>query len=467
MRPSELLLQRFQHRPTEGQLRLFENLDRFLLDQQEERHAFLLRGYAGTGKTTALSALVQVLPHFGYRYMLMAPTGRAAKVMSGYAKRQAFTIHKIIYRHQMSEESSDYKEAALQKNYHKDTLFIIDEASMLSDTPSGGSYGLLKDLLSFMYSQPGNKLLLIGDDAQLPPVHQAGSPALDLGYLRHTHRLSIEEVQLTEVVRQEKASGILYNATNLRQELAKSTPEVQLHTTSFDDTFRMTSERLEDGLRYAYNKYGEENSIIICRSNKAAVQYNAYIRRTIHFTENELDAGDLIMIAKNNYTWLPDDSPAGFLANGDFAEVTKIITLEEMHGFRFARVMLRLPDYPDSSTFEAMLILDSLHAPHPALSPEDNKKLYQAVRADYEELQGKELKEAMKADPYLNALQVKFAYALTCHKSQGGQWEAVFVDQGYLTDDKIGQEWVRWLYTAITRSTKELYLINFNKNFFC
>ncbi|EMR02688.1 conjugal transfer nickase/helicase TraI [Cesiribacter andamanensis AMV16] len=249
MRPSDLLLQRFQHRPTEGQLRLFEKLNRFLLEQQEERSTFLLRGYAGTGKTTAVSALVQVLPRFGYRYMLMAPTGRAAKVMSGYAKRQAFTIHKIIYRHQSSEEGSEYRESSLQKNYHKDTVFIIDEASMLSDTPSGGSYGLLKDLLTFVFSQPGNKLLLIGDDAQLPPVHQAASPALDVGYLRQNHRLSVEEVQLTEVVRQEKASGILYNATNLRQELAKDTPEVLLHTTSFDDTFRMTSERLEDGLR--------------------------------------------------------------------------------------------------------------------------------------------------------------------------------------------------------------------------
>ena len=466
MLPSDLLLQRFQHRPTEGQVRLFQQLNHFLLEP-EERHAFLLRGYAGTGKTTAVSALVQVLPSFNYRYMLMAPTGRAAKVMSGYARRQAFTIHKIIYRHQINEESSDYQGSDLQKNYHKDTLFIIDEASMLSDTPSGGSYGLLKDLVNFVYSQSGNKLMLIGDDAQLPPVHQAASPALDVGYLRQNHRLTVEEVQLTEVVRQEKASGILFNATNLRQEVVKAAPEVQLHTTSFDDTFRMTSERLEDGLRYAYNKYGEENSLIICRSNKAAVQYNQYIRRAIHFSESELDAGDLIMIAKNNYTWLPEDSPAGFLANGDFAEVSKIVTFEEMHGFRYARVMLRLPDYPNTPSFEAMLILDSLHAPHPALSTEDNKRLYQAVRHDYEDLHGKELKEALRSDPYLNALQVKFAYALTCHKAQGGQWEAVFVDQGYLTEEKISVDWVRWLYTAITRSTKELYLINFNKNFFC
>lgn len=466
MLPSDLLQQRFQHRPTEGQLRLFYQLDHFLL-QHEEKHTLLLRGYAGTGKTTAVSALVQVLPRFGYKYMLVAPTGRAAKVMSGYAKRQAFTIHKIIYKHQFSDENSEYRGSDLQKNYYKNTLFIVDEASMLSDAPDGGGYGLLKDLVSYVFSQEGNKLMLIGDDAQLPPVHQTSSPALDAAYLSRYHRLTVEEVQLSEVVRQEKSSGILFNATNLRQELGKEKWAVQLHTKSFDDTFRMTSERLEDGLRYAYNKFGQENSLIICRSNKAAVQYNQYIRRTIHFSESELDAGDLIMIAKNNYTWLPEDSPAGFLANGDFAEVTKIVTFEEQYGLRFALVMLRLPDYPNTPPFEARLILDSLHAPHPALSAEDNKKLYNAVKADYEELHGKELKEALAKDPYLGALQVKFAYALTCHKAQGGQWEAVFVEQGYLTEDKIGLEWVRWLYTALTRATKELYLINFNKNFFC
>ncbi len=466
MLPSDLLFQRFQHKPTDGQLRLFYQLDHFLL-QHEELHTLLLRGYAGTGKTTAVSALVQVLPQYGYKYMLVAPTGRAAKVMSTYAKRQAFTIHKIIYKHQFNEDDSAYQGSDLQKNYSKNTLFIVDEASMLSDAATSGGYGLLKDLVSFVFSQEGNKLMLIGDDAQLPPVHQAASPALNAAYLRQYHRLTVEEVQLTEVVRQEKASGILFNATNLRQELQKEKPDVQLHTTTFEDTFRMTSERLEDGLRYAYNKYGEENSLIICRSNRAAVQYNQYIRRAIHFSESELDAGDLIMIAKNNYTWLPNDSPAGFLANGDFAEVTKIVSFEEIHGLRFASVMLRLPDYADMPTFEAMLILDSLHAPHPALSPEDNKRLYNAVRQDYADLEGKALKEALRNDPYLNALQVKFAYALTCHKAQGGQWEAVFVEQGYLTEENTGIEWVRWLYTAITRSKKELYLINFNKNFFC
>ncbi|MBW3544201.1 MAG: AAA family ATPase [Bacteroidetes bacterium] len=466
MLPSDLMLERFQHKPTDGQMRLFHQLDHFLL-QYEDLHTLLLRGYAGTGKTTAVSTLVQVLPRFGYKYMLVAPTGRAAKVMSTYAKRQAFTIHKIIYKHQFSEDSSAYQGSDLQKNYAKNTLFIVDEASMLSDAATSGGYGLLKDLVSFVFSQEGNKLMLIGDDAQLPPVHQSASPALQAGYLQQYHRLTVEEVQLTEVVRQEKASGILFNATNLRQELQKEKPGVQLHTTSFDDTFRMTSERLEDGLRYAYNKYGEENSLIICRSNKAAVQYNQYIRRAIHFSESELDAGDLIMIAKNNYTWLPNDSPAGFLANGDFAEITKIVSFEEIHGLRFAMVMLRLPDYADMPDFEAMVILDSLHAPHPALSPDDNKKLYNAVKEDYGDLHSKELKEAMQKDPYLNALQIKFAYALTCHKAQGGQWEAVFVEQGYLTEENIGVDWVRWLYTAVTRAKKELYLINFNKNFFC
>jgi exodeoxyribonuclease-5 len=228
----------------------------------------------------------------------------------------------------------------------------------------------------------------------------------------------------------------------------------------------MSGEKLEDGLRYAYNKYGESDTLIICRSNKAAVMYNQYIRRSIFFTESELDAGDLIMIAKNNYTWLPNDSPAGFLANGDFARIQKIVTEEEMHGFRFATVMLELPDYPETPAFEAKLILESLHAQHPALPAEDFQLLYESVKNDYPELSGKALKESLRQDLYLNALQVKFAYALTCHKAQGGQWSAVFVEQGFLQEDKINREWCRWLYTAITRATTELYFVNFNVNFF-
>jgi exodeoxyribonuclease-5 len=462
--PSAFLVQKFQHTPTPDQNQLFKKLDEFLLEPVE-RSTFLLRGYAGTGKTSSISALVQTLPRFDYKYLLMAPTGRAAKVMSGYAQRQAFTIHKIIYKHSRSEEGPDIDQR-LRKNYSQNTVFIVDEASMLSDTASGGGYGLLQDLVNYVFQHESNKLLLVGDTAQLPPVHQPGSPALNKGYLQQQLRLSVEEVELTTVVRQEKTSGILFNATNLRHALIQEPLKIELHSTSFEDTYRMSGEKLEDGLRYAYNKYGESDTLIICRSNKAAVMYNQYIRRSIFFTESELDAGDLIMIAKNNYTWLPNDSPAGFLANGDFARIQKIVTEEEMHGFRFATVMLELPDYPETPAFEAKLILESLHAQHPALPAEDFQLLYESVKNDYPELSGKALKESLRQDLYLNALQVKFAYALTCHKAQGGQWSAVFVEQGFLQEDKINREWCRWLYTAITRATTELYFVNFNVNFF-
>ena len=465
-KPSQIILNKFPHKPTLGQSQFFRLLDYFIEAPEENRQALLLRGYAGTGKTSVVSALVQVLPLFNYRYALLAPTGRAAKVMASYSGRSAYTIHKIIYR-QLGDGAEDGLLFDLQKNYFNRTVFIIDEASMLSDTPEVGNGGLLKDLIDYVYSNESNKLLLIGDSAQLPPVHQQLSPALDAGYLQRHMRLHVQEVEFTEVMRQEQDSGILYNATNLRNELGKEKFGIHFVTKSFKDIYQMTGERLEDGLRYAYNKFGVENTIIITRSNKAAVQYNQYIRRTIHYSESEIDAGDYLMIVRNNYTYLPEDSPANFLANGDFVEVMKVVNFEELYGLRFATLMLRLTDYPDVEPFEAKIMLDTLHSPTASLSNEENRKLYEAVKQDYADLATKkDLREAMKKDPYLNALQVKFAYALTCHKSQGGQWEAVFVDQGYLTEEMLDKEYIRWLYTAITRATKELYLINFNKNFF-
>lgn len=465
--PSQIIRNKFPHQPTAGQARFFGLLDEFIHAPEGDRKTMLLRGYAGTGKTSVVSALVQVLPLFNYRFALLAPTGRAAKVMSSYSGKAAYTIHKIIYRQLGDDAASEGLLFDLQKNYYKKTVFIIDEASMLSDTPEIGHNGLLKDLVDFVFAHDSNKLLLIGDSAQLPPVHQLLSPALDAGYLQRHLRLQVQEVEFTEVMRQEQDSGILFNATNLRNELGKEKFGIQFATRNFKDIFRMTGERLEDGLRYAYNKFGVENAIIITRSNKAAVQYNQYIRRAIHYSESEIDAGDYLMIVRNNYTYLPEDSPANFLANGDFVEVRKIINFEDLYGFRFATLLLRLTDYPDVEPFEAKILLDTLHSATASLTNEEYRKLYEAVRLDYADLATKkDLREALKKDPYLNALQVKFAYALTCHKSQGGQWEAVFVDQGYLTEEMVDREYLRWLYTAITRATKELYLINFNKNFF-
>ena len=268
-------------------------------------------------------------------------------------------------------------------------------------------------------------------------------------------------------MRQKLESGILYNATNLRDQLKAELPKIQITTNLFKDTFKMTGEKLEDGLRYAYDKFGTENTTIVTRSNKAAVQYNLYIRKVIHFFEDEISTGDLLMIVKNNYTYMAESDKVNFLANGDMAEVMKIRSFEEMYDFRFATLELRLLDYPDEPHFEAKVLLDTLYSPSPSLTRDQYRSLYQKVSEDYADVASKkERMELIRKDPYLNALQVKFAYALTCHKAQGGQWKAVFVDQGYLKEDQVDKEFTRWLYTAVTRATQELYLVNFNPMFF-
>ncbi len=462
-KPSAVIQHYFPFEPTSGQKRLFQMLDDFILG---EIPCMMLKGFAGTGKTTVISALVKMLPHFNLRSALLAPTGRAAKVMGQYSKRTAFTIHKIIYS-QTAEPGSTELSFRRQKNYSKNTVFIIDEVSMLTDEGEFGKVGLLTDLFQFVFSDPSNKILLVGDTAQLPPVGKLNSPALNKNYLTATFKKEVSEIELKEVVRQESESGILANATSLRNLLEKRSQKISFNTAAYPDIFRMTAEKMEDGLRYAYDKFGTENTIIICRSNKNAVQYNQFIRRNIHYTESEIDAGDFIMVVKNNYHFLPADAKAGFLANGDFAEVLKIVRYEELYGLRFADLEIQLTDYPEEQPFEVKVILDTLHNYAPSLPAEDYSKLYQAVREDYYDVTDpKELKQKLKKDPYLNALQIKFAYALTCHKSQGGQWKAVFVDQGYLTDEMVDTEYVRWLYTAVTRATDQLFLVNFNANFF-
>lgn len=464
--PSQLLLQKFPFEPTEGQFRLFQYMDIFLLDKQNEYQAFLLRGYAGTGKTTVLSKLVKIASRFNYRTQMMAPTGRAAKVMSSYSQRNAYTIHKTIYQ-QTADSYTGLLSFKRQKNYYKNTLFIVDEASMVQNEPDNMGNGLLRDLIAFVFEDSTNKLLIVGDSAQLPPVNQHISPALDANYLRDTFGLNLLEHELTEVVRQQQESGILRNATMLRQHINRRDFNIEFQTKGYRDIFKMSGERLPDGLEYAYSKYGHENVAIICRSNKQAVQYNKFVRQGILGRESELDAGDLIMIVRNNYTWLDETAPAGFLANGDFAEVLRVRQIEEMHGFRFATLRLRLLDYPDQEPFEAKVLLDTLHSEQPNLSQADNRLLYESVCADYSDVENKRSRnEQIRIDPYLNALQIKFAYALTCHKSQGGQWKAVFVEQGYLTDEMINIEFFRWLYTAITRAESELFLMNFAERFF-
>lgn len=460
-----LVQKAFPHEPTSGQQHFFTKIAEFL-ENEDVRDCFLLKGYAGTGKTTLISTVIKVITKFGYKTVLLAPTGRAAKVMSNYSKKKALTIHKKIYR-QVADAYTGTLHFERQSNKHRDTLFIVDEASMISDEAEFGSHGLLYDLIEYVFEGIGNKLLIVGDVAQLPPINKELSPALDKSYLESTFFLSVYEQELTEVTRQGQHSGILRNATSLRDTLPLEKLDIKLQTKGLRDFYKMPSDRLEDGLRYAYEKHGRENVTIITRSNREAVQLNQFVRRQINAAEEELEVGDLLMIVRNNYTVLDEESPAGFLANGDFVEVKRIRKEEEVHGFRFATVELQLLDYEEQPPFEAKIFLDTLHSPSPSLTQEENRRLYEAVLEDYMYLKTKKARnEAIRQDVYLNALQVKFAYALTCHKSQGGQWKSVFVNQGFLPEDQVNKEFVRWLYTAVTRATDEIFMMNFHAQFF-
>jgi ATP-dependent exoDNAse (exonuclease V) alpha subunit len=465
-KPSELLRQKFKHEPTPGQSKLFDLMDSFLTEEDSERSIFVLKGYAGTGKTTFLSSLIKVLPKFGWKSVLMAPTGRAAKVMANYSKRQAQTIHKKIYKQKESSYSGNFV-FELQKNFAEGTIFIVDEASMIGDKREFGKDSLLSDLIKYVFDGKYNKLLLIGDEAQLPPIGMEYSPALNLEHLENQYFSDVKGHSLKEVTRQQEGSGVLVNATHIREELTKEKPKVTFRTKEFTDIFKMTSERIEDGLRYAYEKYGQQNTTVICRSNKNAVQYNQYIRNRIHSCENELEIGDMLMVVRNNYTVLDEESEAGFIANGEFVEVRHLGREDEMHGFRFQFVTLQLVDYPNDPEFETMILLDTLNSHSPTLTREENKSLYESVLKDYYWAKSKkERGELLAADPYLNALQVKYAYALTCHKSQGGQWDVVFIDQGYIPNNEIDSDYLRWLYTGVTRGVKEVFLVNFNAQFY-
>ncbi|MEM9830141.1 MAG: AAA family ATPase [Bacteroidota bacterium] len=465
-KPSELIASYFPHQPTEGQQKLFSLFDLFLAQEAAQKTVILLKGYAGTGKTSVVSALVKALPEFDLKLMLLAPTGRAAKVMAGYSERSAFTIHKIIYQ-RVADPVTGKLQFSRRKNYQKNTLFVVDEASMLSNDVGASRNGLLSDLIDYVYEQPTNRLMLIGDSAQLPPVGQTLSQGLDAEHLEHFYRLNIFETELTEVMRQEQDSGILHNATQLRQQLLLEAFNIQMKTQGYTDVYQMQGRRLEDGLRYAYDKFGRENTAVICRSNKAAVNYNRFVRHQIFFYENELEVGDYLMIVKNNYFFTEENSEISFLANGDFIEILKVFSIEEKYDLRFADLELQLLDYPDQPPFEAKVMLDVLHSPSVALEEEKYHTLYQEVLEEYQEQETRrEQVEAARNDEYLNALQVKYAYALTCHKSQGGQWDAVFVDQGYLPDERLNTEYLRWLYTAVTRARQELFLMNFREEFF-
>lgn len=461
----EQLHQHFHLTPTSGQKALFRKLGRFMEDESE-RSVFILKGYAGTGKTSVLDAFIKAAPSMGYTVSLMAPTGRAAKVMNHYTGRYASTIHRKIYTRK-EDPGTGSLNFRLQKNKEEETVYIVDEASMISELGEMGSNGLLRDLVSYVFEGRNNKLLLIGDEAQLPPVNLPLSPALDLRHMEGYYHARVFGHTLTEVMRQNAGSGILKNATDLRGLLEEEEISVQLVTKGFRDIFRMTSERIEDGIRYAYDKYGQENTIVLTQSNKNAVLYNQFIRNRINYSESEIDNADILMVVKNNYNTLSPESQAGFLANGEFVKVKRLGREEEMHGFRFLNVTLSLTDYPDDPEFDTLIILDTLYSPAPSLTQEQNQALYESVVKDYQWVKSvRERKKMIREDRYMNALQVKFAYALTCHKAQGGQWDAVFIDQYYLREDTQTPEFLRWLYTALTRGIKEVFLVNFPDRLF-
>ncbi|MDL2313035.1 tRNA (adenosine(37)-N6)-threonylcarbamoyltransferase complex ATPase subunit type 1 TsaE [Bacteroidales bacterium OttesenSCG-928-B11] len=457
-----LMRQEMCFQPTSGQTEAIRLLAEFIC-QNEPRSLFLLKGYAGTGKTTIVSALVKALAFAKQDAVLLAPTGRAAKVFSNYADRKAYTIHKHLYRTKMVDGLLHF---GRKKNVFKNKLFIVDEASMISDKNfSLDSQGrtLLDDLISYVFEGENCKLLFIGDEAQLPPVGEENSPALMPDYLTRNFSLQLTTYQLTDVVRQALDSGILYNANNLRQKIGSGDYDFPLFTAEgFPDFNNVEGSDLEELLNTLYGNYEYDEVVVITPSNKRAILYNNEIRNRILYRESSIATGDYLMTVKNNYHWVDESSPVGFIANGDMLELMAIQKRQELYGFHFADVTVRLCDYPDYPTIDIKIILDSLQGITPALSAEENNRLYHEVAKDYEEIPNKRTRYLkMKADPYLNALQVKFGYSLTCHKTQGGQWKVVLVDQLFFKDKPLDKEFLRWLYTAVTRATEKVYLVNF------
>ena len=462
----DLLLKNFAFEPTTQQYKVIDQLSEYVIDSSA-RGLFLLKGFAGTGKTTLVSALVKSLSPVGKKVVLLSPTGRAAKVLSSYSGKKALTIHKKIYWMKTNSKGNTY--VTLQKNKHSNTVFVVDEASMIPDISDKGFGGrsLLDDLIEYVYDGINCKLILIGDTAQLPPVHLDVSPALDENVLAVTYKRDVYIAELTQVVRQKSDSLILENATRLREQIARESKVTPTFFCNHEVVRLQSGMDLQDALEDCYSQSGVEDTIVICRSNKRANLYSQQIRAKIRWKEDEVSVGDYLMVVRNNYFWLPEENKAGFLANGDTIEVLRIYEVNELYNHRFARLSVRLVDYPDEENLEVIVLLETLNSETPAMTYEQYKALYAAVEEDYKDIPHKHQRnKEIKQNPYFNALQVKFAYAVTCHKSQGGQWKNVFVEQGYFTPDMLGKEYLRWLYTAMTRATKKLYLVNFKDDFF-
>jgi len=464
-----LVKNQFPFEPTLKQDVVLQQLSEFIFDNNPNT-IYVLKGYAGTGKTTIIGTIVTNLWKAKKSAVLMAPTGRAAKVISSYSGREAFTIHKKIYF--PKKEKSGAVKFVLQPNKHKKTIFIVDEASMIPDIPSESKLfengSLLDDLMQYVYSGHQCKLLLIGDTAQLPPVKLDLSPALNEDLLEINYNKDVIKMELDEVVRQEQNSGILINATSIRESIEHSFfDSFKFNLNGFKDIVRLVDGyEIMDAINDSYSSLGNEETAIIVRSNKRANLYNDQIRLKILFNEHELTTGDYLMVVKNNYFWIKPTTEAGFIANGDIIEVLEIFHIKELYGFRFAEVKVRMVDYPKMRPFETTLMLDTIAVEAPSLPYEDSNRLYQEVLKDYDNETSKYRKFLkVKNNTFFNALQVKFSYAMTCHKSQGGQWNTVFVEQPYLPNG-IDKEYLRWLYTAVTRAKDKLYLIGFKDEFF-
>ena len=468
-------LKHFHHQPTSCQENLLRKVADFVSSDDED--ILIVNGYAGTGKTTAISAVIAVMAEYKVKSVLLAPTGRAAKVLSGYSGRPAFTIHKHIYR-QKSVGGDGFGQFTLAPNKDKDTLFVVDEVSLIGidtgqqqSTTAFGSGNLLEDLITFVRAGAGCKVILIGDAAQLPPIGLDASPALSKDYMAMMGGVGYAE--LSTVVRQQQESGILYNATLLRQLISEmefgpdaiDLQDLQLEVSQFDDIERISGGDLIEKISDAYGKYDEDETVILCRSNRRAIKYNLGVRSTIQFKEESLVRGDKLMIVKNCYQFVEDIKEMDYIANGDTAKLIKISGFEERYGLHFAEARISFPDYDDQEIV-AKVILDTLESESASLTYEQSNMLYQGVNEDYAHITTKKKRyEAVREDKYYNALQLKYANAITCHKSQGGQWRCVFIDNPFWQEELTVDD-LKWLYTAITRATEKVYLVNFKDELF-
>jgi ATP-dependent exoDNAse (exonuclease V) alpha subunit len=458
------ILQTLGLTPTPEQDHALDVFAAFMMDR-DDHVVMILRGSAGTGKTTLAGAIVKAMTVLKQKMILLAPTGRAAKVFSLNAGHAAYTIHRRIYRQKSAGDLSSFN---LNDNLNRDTLFIIDEASMIANQGYGesafGSGCLLDDLMQFVYSGQNCRMLLVGDKAQLPPVGEDESPALMADVL-HCYGMRVYECDLNQVLRQSEASGILWNATMIRQMITheKMTQLPRIRFQGFADIQEVPGGELIEALADSYSKVGLDDTMVITRSNKRANIYNQGIRNMVLDREDELCRGDQLMIVKNNYFWTEGSKEIPFLANGDIAVVQRVRNVHELYGFRFAEVTMQFPDYDDYE-LTAIVILDTLTSEAPALTHDQQEQLYNAVLEDYADISNKTDRiKKLKGDRYYNALQIKFAYAVTCHKAQGGQWAHVYLDQGYMTDDMLTPDYIHWLYTAFTRATEKLFLVNWPK----